>query len=125
MLHDSEIHLGNILLQSSDLSGLSARELYAQHGRPSSVSTAMVAPWPFGAASLPKRQYLPPWLGKKSDELTISEARLLLTDFGSAFHPEEQRGPVPRGLAPYSFFRSQQSDARFRFSGPFSFASDV
>lgn len=103
-----DLHLGNILLQlPSSLNTLSVELLYAQFGAPElepvvPLKKEQACP----ATRVPPYAVPPVWLGIVSDEVPLSEAKLLLSDFGGAFRPADislsiphtTRDPPSRGI---------------------------
>jgi hypothetical protein len=47
---------------------------------------------------IPSHAIIPVWLGKPSGDVTLPEARILLSDFGETFYPldENNSSPTPR-----------------------------
>lgn len=60
------------------------------------------------------------WLGADADKIPLSESKLLLTDFGTAFYPAQEstlKSYAPLGVEP--------PEARFEPTTPLTFASDI
>ncbi|KAK4041618.1 kinase-like protein [Parachaetomium inaequale] len=96
-LHDAKeasykyIHIGNILLRLLDtLDALSVEEFYKRHKKPvgEEVNYEDGRPLPEG---VPAHCYYPTWPGRRSEDVSVSEARILLTDFGVSFSPSRER----------------------------------
>lgn len=69
---------------------------------------------------VPSHVYSPIWMRKPSDELLLSDAKLLLTDFGTAYCPHEEHrfeSRTPLQIRP--------PEVRFELTKPLSFASDI
>ncbi|KAF4456878.1 hypothetical protein F53441_1089 [Fusarium austroafricanum] len=87
-----DLHLGNLLLRlPASLNNLSVDEFYAKFGVPKPEPVVPLDdstdPLPAG---VPSHVVPPVWLGKPSDKLPLGDARLLLSDFGVAFRPEDE-----------------------------------
>ncbi|CAP79404.1 Pc17g01170 [Penicillium rubens Wisconsin 54-1255] len=69
---------------------------------------------------VPSHGIAPIWLGEASERITLSETRILLTDFGEAFSPSKERkyeSRTPLVIRP--------PEARFEANDPLSFSSDI
>ncbi|KAI9677485.1 MAG: hypothetical protein M1817_006439 [Caeruleum heppii] len=114
------LHLGNILLRlADDLRSLSDEQLYKLHGSPvlEPVRRLDGEPLPPG---VPSHVVQPIWLGKPSEKFQLSEARVLLADFGEAFCPAREVNGESR--APLAI---RPPEARFDTGRPLSFPSDI
>lgn len=115
-----DLHLGNILLQlPSDFDQLSIERLYEKYGAPEMEPVTHLdgKPLPPG---VPSHGISPVWLGEASEKIALSEARILLTDFGEAFSPSEKPkygSHAPLGIRP--------PEVRFEPTKPLSFSSDI
>ncbi|EXU98479.1 protein kinase [Metarhizium robertsii] len=84
-----DLHLGNLLLQlPSSLNTLSVEQLYARYGEPErepvvclDVRAASTDP------GVPSYAVPSVWMGVPSSDITLGEAKLILSDFGVAFRP--------------------------------------
>ncbi|KAK5651367.1 hypothetical protein OQA88_12600 [Cercophora sp. LCS_1] len=117
-----DLHLGNCMLQlPRSLNNLSVEQLYAKFGAPEREPVVRSDGKPTSSASgVPPYVVKPLWLGVPSDELTLSEAKLLLADFGVAFRPSDKsrfQSYTPLVLRP--------PEAFFEPTAPLSFASDI
>lgn len=72
------------------------------------------------AAGVPLYAVPPVWLGIASDEITLKEARLLLSDFGVAFRPSDKSR-----FESYTPLVVRPPEAFFEPTTPLSFASDI
>ncbi|KAK4142924.1 kinase-like domain-containing protein, partial [Dichotomopilus funicola] len=115
-----DLHLGNILLRlPTGLDGLSTEQLYEKYRAPEPEPVVRLdgKPLPPG---VPSCGVPPMWLGDQCERILLSDAKLLLADFGVAFRPSsEQRyqSHTPLELRP--------PEARFEPTTPLSFPSDV
>lgn len=69
---------------------------------------------------VPSHAIPPVWLGVASDKITLGEARLLLTDFGTAFRPSDKSR-----FESYTPLVIRPPEALFEPTTPLSFASDI
>ncbi|KAI1368896.1 kinase-like domain-containing protein [Xylaria arbuscula] len=112
-----DVHLGNILLRSpSKFNHSSDEELYKEFGPPSPEIIWYSEPNP----SYPSHVYPSMWLGKASDELTLSEAKLILSDFAVAFCPSKESR-----FESYTPLKVRPPEDRFESQKPLFFASDI
>ena len=82
-----DIHHGNILLRlPKSLDSMSTKELYKEFGIPKLKPVVRFdeKPLPTG---VPTHAIPRVWLGKNSNKIPLSEAEILLTDFGLSFQP--------------------------------------
>ncbi|KAH7019746.1 kinase-like domain-containing protein [Ilyonectria destructans] len=115
-----DLHLGNILLRlSSTLDQLSEKQLYDQFDPPDPEPVRRADGKPL-ASGVPHHVFSPVWLGDASEKITLSESKLLLTDFGTAFYPAQESR-----LQSYTPLEIRPPEARFEPTTPLSFASDI
>ncbi|EWG49303.1 hypothetical protein FVEG_08873 [Fusarium verticillioides 7600] len=116
----SDLHLGNFLLRlPSTVDNLSDQQIYEKFGppRPEPVvreDGQLLSP------GVPGNVYWPMWMAKASDELRLSESKILLADFGTAFYPDLKLrfgSSTPLGKCP--------PEARFEPTTPLSFSADI
>ena len=112
-----DIHLGNILLQQPSDIQLSDEQLYEKYGQPRKELVVRLDGQQPGLG-VPTHAIEPTWLGALREELKLSEAKILLTDFGEAFKPQEAtcESNAPVWIRP--------PESRFE-RRPLSFSSDV
>ncbi|KAK2766303.1 hypothetical protein FQN54_007820 [Arachnomyces sp. PD_36] len=115
-----DLHLGNALLRlPADFDKLSMEQFYTKFGRPSTQPVARLD----GEAltpNVPSSATPPIWLGKASEEFSLSDARVFLSDFGEAYSPSTEsryESHAPFSVAP--------PEARFELKRGLSFSSDV
>lgn len=85
-----DLHLGNILLKvPPNFDQLSPRQLYEKYGVPELDPVVCLDgnPLPPG---VPSHGISPIWLGEASEEITVPDTRIFLTDFGEAFSPSKE-----------------------------------
>lgn len=83
-----DLHAGNILFRLPEgIDQLSTDELYQKHGPPRLEPIERLDGKPLPADRITTHAIVPIWLGKKPELITISEAKILLTDFGESFQP--------------------------------------
>ena len=115
-----DLHRGNILLQPShEFSQLSTEMLYEEYGEPvlEPVNRLDGEKLPPG---VPQHGILPVWLGDASENVTLSDARILLSDFGEAFSPAREKrfsSHTPLSLRP--------PETRFEPTKPLTFSSEI
>lgn len=115
-----DLHLGNILLRMPpNFDQLSVERLYEEYGAPELDPVIHLdgKPLPPG---VPSHAIAPIWLGKASEEISSAEARIVLTDFGEAFSPSQEKKYVSR--TPLVI---RPPEVRFEPSKPLSFPSDI
>ncbi|OJJ78262.1 hypothetical protein ASPBRDRAFT_111894 [Aspergillus brasiliensis CBS 101740] len=83
----ADLHPGNILiLLPKSMDSLSPEQFYEKHGRPHHEPIICL-----GQQSLPDgvpaHAVVPIWLGKASEDVSLSEAQIVVTDFGESFTP--------------------------------------
>ncbi|KNG83196.1 hypothetical protein ANOM_008824 [Aspergillus nomiae NRRL 13137] len=107
------LHYGNVLIQLP--SGFD----YGQYGQPATVAITR-----FDGKELPScvpsHGILPIWLGEASEKLRLSEAKILLSDFGEAFAPAREKK-----FESHTPLVSRAPKARLESANPLSFPSDI
>ncbi|KAF4959140.1 hypothetical protein FGADI_1880 [Fusarium gaditjirri] len=105
----------------ASLNNLSIGQLYAKFGAPKLEPIARldgsVEPLPSG---VPSHAVLPVWLGLPSDDISLYDAKLLLSDFGVAFRPANKtrcESNVPLVVRP--------PESYFEPTMPLTFESDI
>lgn len=119
-MFSEDLHLGNILLQLPPRLGqLSEEQLYREFGAPDPepILRAGRKPLPPG---VPTHVFSPIWLGTASQNIPLSEAGILLTDFGVSFSPAQESR-----LKSYTPLEIRPPEARFEPTTPLSYASDI
>ncbi|RAK81570.1 kinase-like protein [Aspergillus fijiensis CBS 313.89] len=105
-----DLHCGNILLQlRRDFDQLSTKRLYEQYGEP------LLEP-----VNRLDGQTLPPGLGEASENITLPEARIIVSVFGEASSPAREmksESHTPLSIRP--------PEARFEPTKPLTFSSDI
>jgi serine/threonine-protein kinase SRPK3 len=115
-----DLHMGNILLQLPfNLDQLSIEKLHEKYQTPHLEPVVHIdgKPLPLG---VPSHAIIPVWFGKASDKLVLSEAKILLTDFGETFSSSME--PKYKSLAPLGI---RPPESRFEPTKPLSSASDI
>ncbi|KAB8213688.1 kinase-like protein [Aspergillus novoparasiticus] len=114
-----DLHMGNILLKSMpDFDQLSVEQLYEKYGAPELDPVVHMDDKPL--PGVPSHAIAPVWHGEASEDITLPEARILLTDFGEAFLDLEElkyESHTPLVIRP--------PEARFEPNKPLSFQSDI
>ncbi|KAL2756966.1 hypothetical protein ACRALDRAFT_1075710 [Sodiomyces alcalophilus JCM 7366] len=97
-----DIHLGNVLIRlPSSFDDYTPEEISRQFGPPQTAPVVRLDGQPL-SPSVPPYGVTPMWLGKRAKDLSPTEARILLSDFGEAFKPsieprigEQCHAPLP------------------------------
>ncbi|WYZ42239.1 hypothetical protein EsH8_V_001134 [Colletotrichum jinshuiense] len=115
-----DLHLGNMLLRlTSAIDQLSVKQLHEKFGKPDPETVFRADGKPLGEG-VPSHVFSPVWLGEASESVSLSDAKLLLADFGVAFCPVQVvrfESCVPLEI--------RAPEARFEPTSPLSFASDI
>ncbi|CAG7918853.1 unnamed protein product [Penicillium olsonii] len=115
-----DLHLGNILLKvPPNFDQLSTRQLYEKYGTPE-LDPVVRLDGNSLPPGVPSHGIVPIWLGEASEEITVSETSIFLTDFGEAFsHSKEPKyeSRTPLVIRP--------PEARFEPNKPLSLSSDI
>ncbi|RAK83692.1 kinase-like protein [Aspergillus costaricaensis CBS 115574] len=117
-----DLHLGNILVQfpREVIDPLSTAELYEKYGEPYSEAVVRLDGKPLSLSNnIPARVFIPSWYGVRSNDITLGEEKILLSDFGESFNPHETARFSSKTLP-----LLQPPEARFS-NEPLSFPSDV
>ncbi|GAO15373.1 hypothetical protein UVI_02010370 [Ustilaginoidea virens] len=117
-----DLHLSNLLLQfSSHLDQLSIEQLYERYGEPSKEPLLCEdTKAPSTDPGVPPYTVIPVWLGIPSEELTLGEAKLMLSDFGVAFKPSDKSR-----FKSYTPLIVRPPEAFFEPKTPLTLASDI
>ncbi|QPG97341.1 hypothetical protein C2857_006169 [Epichloe festucae Fl1] len=115
-----DLHMGNILLQLPRLDHLSTQQLYDEFDSPEPEPVVKADKQPLTSPSVPTHVYSPIWLGKPSNEVLVPEAKILLTDFGTAFSPAQESR-----FDSYTPLQIRPPEVRFEPTRPLSYTSDI
>ncbi|KAG5961386.1 hypothetical protein E4U56_003912 [Claviceps arundinis] len=117
-----DLHLGNIFLQMpSSLDSLSVEQLYARYGEPKKEPVVYLNPEEVSAhPSIPSYVVHAAWLGIPSDHVNLGEAKLILSDFGVAFRPDEKSQ-----FDSHAIPVMRPPESQFEPEVPLTFASDI
>lgn len=117
---DADLHLGNVLLHlPSSLNSLSEEQLYERYGAPEPEPVVRLDGAPLGLG-VPSHAIPPIWFGKWCEKIALSDAKLLLTDFGVAFRPSTEVR-----CESYAPLEIRPPETRFQPSTPLSFPSHI
>ncbi|PWY92146.1 kinase-like protein [Aspergillus heteromorphus CBS 117.55] len=117
-----DIYLNNALLKlPSNFDDLSIEQFYKKYGEPETVPITQCSGEPL-PPNVPAKAVLPLFLGKTADKLTLSEARLLLSDFGEAFAPASEIRLGKDCHTPLSF---RAPEIKFELEGLLTYSSDI
>ena len=115
-----DLHTGNVLLcLPSSLDALSPEQLYTRYRKPDpqEVKCMTGRPIPKG---VPTHCYHAIWLGRPSEDVSLSESRIVLTDFGVSHDPAKSpkfSSQIPVQLTP--------PEVWFLSNEPVSFPADI
>lgn len=116
----ADLHLGNVLLRlAAGFDQLSEAQVYEKFGSPICEpvrSLGGIPPPPVVRSQV----VLPAWLGTKSEDIKISEAQIILSDFSVSFNPSKESR-----FESFAPLEIRPPEARFEPSRPLSFASDI
>ncbi|KAK6831608.1 hypothetical protein RU639_002859 [Aspergillus parasiticus] len=117
-----DIHLGNILVKlPSSLNHLSIKQLYEEYGHPETVPITHRDGNPL-PPNIPAKAVLPLYLGKDAEEFSLSDAQILLSDFGETFNPDSE----PRlGKDCHTPLAARPPEAWFEIQTPLSYSADI
>ncbi|KAJ8125740.1 hypothetical protein O1611_g7898 [Lasiodiplodia mahajangana] len=114
-----DIHMGNVFFPlPPDVNNLTPDEIYQRYRKPELEGVVRMDGKPIGDG-VPSHLVVPIWMGKSSEDIQMSEAEVLLSDFGESFIPAS----VERfySNSPLSF---RPPEAHFS-SKPLDFAADI
>ena len=115
-----DLHLGNVLLHlPSSLDHISEEQLYDKFGAPEPEPVVRLDGKPL-LPNVPSHAISPVWLGGPSENVALSDAKVLLIDFGVAFRPSEKSK-----FQSYTPLEIRPPEALFEPTTPLSFASDI
>ncbi|GAT23254.1 hypothetical protein RIB2604_01703920 [Aspergillus luchuensis] len=115
-----DLHRGNILLRlCRDFDKLSTDMLYEKYGEPvlepvNRLDGQKIPP------EVPQYGVVPIWLGAVSEDVTLPEAKIFLSDFGEAFCPTQERK-----FESHTPLLVRPPEARFEPTQPLKFSSDI
>ncbi|KAK2785776.1 hypothetical protein FQN51_003783 [Onygenales sp. PD_10] len=117
-----DIQLQNVFVKlPSSFDALSIDQLYEKYGKPATVDVRRKDGEPL-PPNIPPKAVLPLYLGKKAQEFTLADVRILLSDFGEAFAPGTDIRPGKASNIPLAF---QPPEVRFEPDAPLTFSSDI
>lgn len=103
----------------SDIDQLSDEQLHKKYGQPS-LGPVVRFDGQEPAPAVPTHGIVPVWLGKPSNKVTLSEAKIFLIDFGETFAPSQTakyKCNAPASMRP--------PEVLFEPTKPLSFPSDI
>ncbi|KMU92026.1 hypothetical protein CIHG_09834 [Coccidioides immitis H538.4] len=115
-----DIHLRNVLVKlPSSFDQLPIEQLYETYGKPQAVPVTRCDGKPL-PPNVPATAVIPHHLGKDAEEFSLSDAEVLLSDFGEAFSPALN---VRLGESCHTPLAMRPPEARFEPQSPLSFFS--
>ncbi|KAG7413893.1 SRSF protein kinase 3 [Fusarium oxysporum f. sp. rapae] len=116
-----DLHLDNILLQLPDrIKRLSPDQLHERHSHPTTVPVTRLDGLPLDE-NAPRNAVLPIWLGQKSEDVALADAKILLGDFGESYLPSQEKRQYSNAPIRYRAPETQFPDV----CQPLSFSSDI
>ncbi|KAF4980299.1 hypothetical protein FZEAL_3670 [Fusarium zealandicum] len=116
-----DLHLDNVLLQLPErIRRLSPDQLHQQHSAPETVPVTRLDGAPVDE-NAPLHAVLPVWLGQKSEDVTLADAKILLGDFGESYLPSSEKRQHCNTPIRYRAPEAQFPDV----CKPLSFSADV
>ncbi|KAG5987279.1 hypothetical protein E4U52_007751 [Claviceps spartinae] len=117
-----DLHLGNLFLQMpSSFDSLSVEQLYACYGEPDKEPVVCLDSEAASThPSVPSYAVYPARLAVPSNSIELGEAKLILSDFGVAFRPDEKSQYISHALAVM-----RPPESQFEPEAPLTFASDI
>ncbi|QVM13382.1 hypothetical protein D8B26_007992 [Coccidioides posadasii str. Silveira] len=117
-----DIHLRNVLVKlPSSFDQLPIEQLYETYGKPQAVPVTRCDGKPL-PPNVPATAVIPHHLGKDAEEFSLSDAEVLLSDFGEAFSPALN---VRLGESCHTPLAMRPPEARFEPQSPLSFSADI
>ena len=115
------MHTGNVLLALPDISSLTVEDLYTQFGEPQKEPAIRLDGKPI-SHNVPPYIMRGAWFGKPCEDLTLYDARVLVTDFGESWQPSTR----PRyHLGIPMLYRSPEALLAEKEGTPIGLAADV
>ncbi|KAM0222994.1 hypothetical protein ACHAQD_003724 [Fusarium lateritium] len=116
-----DLHLDNILLQLPDrIKRLSPDQLHERHSQPTTVPITRLDGLPVDE-NAPRNAVLPIWLGQKSEDVALADAKILLGDFGESYFPSQEKRQYSNAPIRYRAPETQFPDV----CQPLSSSSDI
>ncbi|KAJ5106555.1 hypothetical protein N7456_003230 [Penicillium angulare] len=120
--HYSDIHLNNLLVKlPHSFDKLSIKQLYEEYGEPETVPISRQDGESL-SPSVPENAVVPIFLGTYAEKFTLSDAHLILSDFGEAFSPTKETRNGQDCHTPPAF---RAPEAKFEPHSPLSYPSDI
>ncbi|KAE8356759.1 kinase-like domain-containing protein [Aspergillus coremiiformis] len=117
-----DIHLRNVLAKlPSSLDHLSVEQFYEKYGKPETVPVTQrdgesLPP------NVPAKAVIPLYLGKDANKFSLTDAHIILSDFGEAFAPDSD---VRLGKDCHTPLAMRAPEARFQPDAPLLYSADI
>ncbi|KAF5009824.1 hypothetical protein FDECE_3983 [Fusarium decemcellulare] len=86
-----DLHLDNVLFQLPErIRRLSPDQLHQKHSEPETIPVTRLDGAPLDE-NAPDHAVLPIWLGQKSEDVSLADAKILLGDFGESYVPSSEK----------------------------------
>lgn len=116
-----DLHLANILFQLPQrIASLTPDQFHQQHNQPEIIPVTRLDGLPLDETA-PPHAVLPVWLGQPSEDVTPSDAKVLLGDFGESYMPSQEVRRHCNTPIRYRAPEAQFPDG----TPPLSFSSDI
>lgn len=117
-----DIHLSNVLVKlPSSFDHLSIAQFYHEYGEHDVVPVTHRDGMPL-PPNVPKKAVIPLDFGKPAKQFSLSDSRVLLSDFGEAFSPDSE---VRRGEDCHTPLAMRPPESRFDPQRPLSYSADI
>ncbi|BDD60244.1 hypothetical protein MAP00_005388 [Monascus purpureus] len=117
-----DIHLRNVLVKlPSSFDRFSVDQLYEQYGEPETIPITRTDGKPL-PPNIPSKAVLPLYLGQNAEEFLLSDARVLLGDFGEAFAPDFD---ARKGEDCHTPLAMRPPETRFEPQTTLSYSADI
>lgn len=105
----------------SSFNQLSIEELYEKYGKPEEFTITQRDGKPL-PPNVPEKAVIPLYLGIPAKKFSLSDSRVLLSDFGEAFDPVTENR---RGEDCHTPFYARPPEARFEPQAPLTYSADI
>ncbi|KAB8207160.1 kinase-like domain-containing protein [Aspergillus parasiticus] len=116
-----DLHRGNILfLPSRGFNELATETIYKEYGEPEFEPVNRLDGQKLPPTGVSEYGVIPIWLGEASENISLPESRILLSDFGEAFSPAQEEK-----FGSDTFLLIRPPEARFEPTKSLNFSSDI
>ncbi|GMF69250.1 unnamed protein product [Aspergillus oryzae] len=116
-----DLHRGNLFfLSSCEFTEISTETIYKEYGEPEFLPVNRLDGQKLPPAGVPEYGVVPIWLGEASENISLPESRILLSDSGEAFSPAQEKR-----LESHTPLLIRPPEARFEPTKSLTFSSDI